>query len=115
MMNKQEIKQTEVLANMPVVECRQQMRLEIGKKYTGSFWINEYGQISVSPYQKGKNPQGLKRVCEGDNYVIYTSKNLVRMVLTFPRLAITELSPLVRCALENAYKKIFTYNLQKEK
>lgn len=60
-------------------------KLEVGKHYQGSFWINEFGEIQVKPQQKGTNPGGMSKITEGDDWIIYGSTNYIRAVVTIPR------------------------------
>lgn len=93
---------------------KQKMTLEPGKHYRGSFWINEFGELSVLPEQKGKNPCGLQKLTEGDNWVIYTSKNVVRVVVSLPRIEAKEIKRMFTCAASNVLASIIKYNLKKE-
>lgn len=94
----------------------EQTTLEIGKHYRGTFWINEYGTIQVKPEQKGTNPQGLKKLTEGDDWVIYTSKNLVRIVVSLPRVETTEIrrafaniaTRIMACIVQYDLKRVIT-------
>ena len=42
------------------LESRPKMQLEPGVHYTGSFWLNEYGEIQVKPANLGSRPGGGK-------------------------------------------------------
>lgn len=53
--------------------------LEVGRKYRGSFWINEYGEIQVRPEQKGTKPSNLKIVLEHETFTIYESKEIFKV------------------------------------
>lgn len=109
-----EEKQVETLAKTADVHQKQRLTLEPGKHYRGSFWINEFGEINVCPEQKGKNPCGLEKLTQGDNWVIYTSKNVVRVVVSLPRLESSEIKRMFSCAASNVLASIIRYNLKKE-
>lgn len=92
----------------------QKMELEPGVHYRGSYWINEYGESFFRPEQKGSNPCGLQKLTEGDNWVIYTSKNVVRVVVSLPRVDSKEIKRMFTCAVSNVLASIIRYNLKKE-
>ncbi|MBQ0050132.1 MAG: hypothetical protein KBT12_07880 [Bacteroidales bacterium] len=110
---KSEAEITDSIARQTPMCERQRMALEPGRHYRGSFWINEFGEISVQPEQKGKNPCGLEKLTQGDNWVVYTSKNVVRVVVSLPRLEARELKRLFTCAASNVLASIIRYNLTK--
>lgn len=108
-------KQHKALVEEPVecVQTMQKLTMEPGKHYEGSAWINEFGELHFRPRQKGKNPQGLKKVSEGENHVLYTSKNWVRVVFTLPRYTPAEIVSLFREAATQAMADLQTYDLRK--
>lgn len=59
--------------------------LEPGVRYHGSICINEYGEIDFTPEQKGANPQGSKELKRGDGWAIFTTKNCIKVRMTFPK------------------------------
>lgn len=62
---------------------RNKVELEPGVHYKGSFWVNEYGEFTAVPYNKGSRPGGgnYTIVTETDDFSIYESKNLYKVVL----------------------------------
>lgn len=109
--------ETDVLARKAEVTSKSQMQkieLEPGVHYRGSFWRNEYGEMFFRAEQKGTNPCGLQKLTEGDNWVIYTSKNLVRVVLSLPRIEPNELRKMFTCAASNVLLTLIRYNLKKD-
>lgn len=59
--------------------------LEPGRKYKGTFWVNEYGEIQVRPEQKGSRPGNLKLVTENEHVKIYESNKLFKMTIMFDK------------------------------
>lgn len=82
-----EAKEEKKLAGMelPDFSTEDDMNLEVGVTYQGSFRIDRTGRIYVKPYQKGTKPQNLKKVCDGDRHAIYLSKNLIRIVISIAK------------------------------
>ncbi len=70
---------------MPEFDVDDEMQLEVGVLYQGSFRIGKDGKIIVKPYKQGTKPSNLKKMCDGDRHVIYLSKNLVRIVISIQR------------------------------
>lgn len=68
-----------------MAQKKKQLNLEPGKKYRGSFWVNEFGEFQCHPEQKGTNPQGLKLQKEGEQFKLFTSKNTIRVVITLDK------------------------------
>ncbi len=108
-----EIEITE-LANDEVAEpqAREQMALEPGKKYRGSFWINEFGQFHCTPEQKGTNPTGMRLVTEGRFHKMFTTKNTVRIVITLEKGDHDTLSRNFTQAVTSAMAQLLQYNLR---
>lgn len=50
-----------------------EQKLEIGVKYRGWGVINEFGQVTFTPEQKGALQGKKKLLCEGEGYSIYTT------------------------------------------
>lgn len=94
-------------------QMMQEVQLEPGKHYRGTFWVNEYGVVTVKPEQKGSNPQGLSKLTEGDNWVIYTSKNVVRIVVSLPRIDMVEIKRMFIEASTRILTNMLLYNLEK--
>lgn len=59
----------------------QKLELQVGRKYRGSGWVNEYGELHFRPEQKGSKPGNLRLVYEASDYSISESKNLFKVVL----------------------------------
>lgn len=59
--------------------------LEPGRKYKGTFWVNEYGEIQVRPEQKGTRPGNLKLVTENEYIKIYESSKMFKMTIVFDK------------------------------
>ena len=98
---------------MPSSGGLHKMDLRVGKTHRGTFWMNEYGEIQVRPEQSGTNPQGLCKHSEGHYYTIYTSKNSVQVRLTFPRLRMSEIVPMVKETFVEVIKKFYLYDFEK--
>lgn len=84
----EEAREEQYLANAPEERSdfgMQKMALEPGKHYNGSFWINEYGEFQCKPAQEGSNPSGSKLVTEGSFFKLYSTKNLVRVIISVPK------------------------------
>ena len=70
---------------MPDYEMDEEMKLEVGVTYKGSFKIKRNGQIQVKPYKVGTNPGALRKIVDGEQHAIFESKNLLRIVITLPK------------------------------
>lgn len=70
---------------MPDFSTDDDLKLEVGVTYMGSFRIDRTGRIYVKPYKKGSKPQNLKKVVDGDRHAIYLSKNLIRIVFSIQK------------------------------
>lgn len=89
---------------------KQRMQLEPGRKYKGSFWVNDYGEFFCKPEQKGTNPDGMKLVKEGDRHKLYTSKNLVKVTITLERSNTDTLSADFTQAVTKAMVDLLKYD-----
>lgn len=63
----------------------QKIKLEPGRKYRGTAWVNEYGEIQFRPEQKGTKPKNLKLVLECDSFSIYESSNIWKVSVKFDK------------------------------
>lgn len=61
------------------------LELKPGRRYRGSFWLNEYGEIQVRPEQKGTKPQNLKIVLEHETFTLYESKDIFKVAVKFDK------------------------------
>lgn len=72
---------------------RNKLELEPGRHYTGTFWLNEYGEFQCRPTQKGSRPFGgsYNLVYEDgdDNFTICESKNYWKLMLKLPKQRLT--------------------------
>lgn len=59
-----------------MTELKEQ-KMEVGIKYKGYGIINEYGQVTFTPEQKGANQGKKKLLCEGAGYTVYTTEKKV--------------------------------------
>ena len=91
----------------------QRLQLEPGKKYRGSFWINEFGEFHCNPEQKGQNPTGMNLVSEGALHKLFTTKNTVRVVITLDRGTCDYVSAQFTQAVTKAMVDILKYNFSK--
>ncbi len=55
------------------------MTMEPGIRYRGYASINEFGEISFTPEQKGSRPSNLTIVYRDDNITLYESKHLFKV------------------------------------
>lgn len=83
---------------IPDFSTENDMKLEVGVTYQGSFRLSRNGMIVVKPYQQGTKPSNLKKVLDGDRHAIYLSKNLVRIVFSIAKSDAE--------AIRKAYKEI---------
>ena len=63
----------------------QKMKMEPGRKYRGTAWVNEYGEIQFRPEQKGTKPKNLKLVLESDSFSIYESAHIWKVSVKFDK------------------------------
>lgn len=105
--------QTEIpdneLAMDEVIEGRKKIDLVPGKRYKGSFWLNEYGVIEVRAAQEGSNPTGLRHVTGGDCYNLYESKNKIRIVLSFMKCDHDSFIKLLRSTVARLMSDLYNY------
>lgn len=89
----------------------EQMTLEVGVNYQGSFRINPNGTIKVRPYKVGTKPNNLRKKFDSDNYCIFSSKKIVRVVFTFDLCDKEELAAKFKAALLDCYQNLRTIDL----
>ena len=61
----------------------QQLKLEPGRKYRGSAWVNSYGELHFRPEQKGSKPSNLSIVMEHESFTFYESKDYFKLTMKF--------------------------------
>jgi len=61
------------------------MMMEPGIRYRGYASINEYGEISFTPEQKGSRPSNLSIVYRDDHITLYESKYLMKVSVQVPK------------------------------
>lgn len=86
--NSSDARDENYLANAPEERSdfgMQKMALVPGKHYNGTFWINEYGEFQCKPSQEGANPAESKLITEGSFFKLYSTKNLVRVIISVPK------------------------------
>lgn len=59
--------------------------LEPGRRYKGTFWVNEYGEFQCRPEQKGTKPGNFKIVADQNDTIIYESTNYFKLVVKVPK------------------------------
>lgn len=96
---------------LPDYSIEQEMKLEVGITYQGSFRLSKNGMIVVKPYQQGTKPSNLKKATEGDRHAIYLSKNLVRIVMSIHRGDLDYVKRSFRDVASEAYASICELNL----
>lgn len=100
----------------PMTE-RKKMELEPGRHYTGTFWINEYGEFQCRPPQKGSRPFGgsysLVYEDDNDNFTICESKNFWKLMVKLPkgRLTIRKIMAIFEAAEQKLSEYIKSPNL----
>jgi len=70
--------------------------LEPGKKYRGTAWVNEYGEIQFRPEQKGTKPGNLHIVLEHESFSIYESKEIFKVAVKFEKKSFNPLAALAK-------------------
>lgn len=91
---------------LPDYSTENDMQLEVGVTYQGSFKLSRNGMIVVKPYQQGTKPQNLKKVCDGDRHAIYTSKNLIRIVFSIQKTDAEQVRKAYQQIVIEAYKDL---------
>lgn len=61
------------------------LKLEPGKKYRGTAWVNEYGEIQFRPEQKGTKPSNMRIVLEHESFSLYESKEIFKVAVKFSK------------------------------
>ena len=59
----------------------QELKIEEGRKYRGSAWVNRYGEMHFRPEQKGSKPGNYHLVAENDVFSLCVSKNLFKVTI----------------------------------
>lgn len=103
---------SEAMANDAEERCDfglQKQALVPGKTYRGTFWLNEFGEFHCKPEQKGTNPSDVQKVTEGENYKLFTTKNLIRLQISIPRGSKDVIISKLSNAISKATIAIMTY------
>lgn len=58
----------------------------VGKQYKGYAWRNEYGEFFFRPSAVGSRAGQTKRICEEDDYILSTTKELVLIHIRLPKV-----------------------------
>lgn len=89
---------------IPEFNTEDDLQLEVGVTYKGSFRLSRNGMITVKPYQEGSRPTNLKKVIEGDRHVIYRSKNVTRVVISIQNADADTMRQAYREIIVDCYK-----------
>ena len=70
---------------------RDKFQYEPGKRYKGSFWVNEYGQAFFNPYKKSdkENTNGYRLVSDSEHISLCESGRKWRIAITIPKEGLT--------------------------
>lgn len=68
------------------------LTLEPGRKYRGSGWVNEYGEIHFRPEQKGSKPQNMHLVYEESDLSISESANFFKIMVKIEKKSFSTMS-----------------------
>lgn len=85
--------------------------MEPGRKYRGTASINEYGEISFVPEQKGTRPQNLSIIYRDENITLYESKHLFKVSIQVQKTSdtlsaiVSKLTDAVSLSLHYIHKK----------
>lgn len=67
---------------------KKKVKLEPGKTYRGSAWVNEYGEVHFTPWQQGsKSESNMTKVYEDGPMTIYQSKKMIKVSVQIDRQA----------------------------
>lgn len=58
----------------------------VGKQYKGYAWRNEYGEFFFRPSAVGSRAGLQRKICEEDDYILSTTKELVIIHMRFPKV-----------------------------
>lgn len=64
---------------------KKKLQMEVGKKYRGYAFLNEYGEIQFTPERKGANEGKRRLVKEGDGFVFAVTDRLAILHVTIKR------------------------------
>lgn len=64
----------------------------VGKEYKGYAWRNEYGEFFFRPYAEGSRAGRVKKICEGPNYSVSTTRESVIVHMRLKRVERGKLS-----------------------
>lgn len=83
------------------------LKLEPGRKYRGTAWVNEYGEIQFRPEQKGSKPSNMHIVVEHESFTIYESKEIFKVSVKFAKKGFNAFSALSK--LQFIVSQLITY------
>lgn len=66
-------------------EQLQKQDMVVGKQYKGYAWRNEYGEFFFRPSAVGSRAGQTKKICEDEDYILSTTKELVLIHIRFPK------------------------------
>lgn len=67
-------------------ETLKKQEMQVGKEYKGYAWRNEYGEFFFRPVAEGSRAGRVKKVCEGANYVVSTTRESVIIHMKFKKV-----------------------------
>ena len=83
------------------------MQLEPGRKYRGTAWVNNYGEVQFRPEQKGSRPSNLHIVVEHESFAIYESKDIIKVAVKFSKKDFSVLSAMSK--MQFIVSQLITY------
>lgn len=92
--------------------ARSKMKMEVGKRYKGCGWINEYGQTFFEAYQSNQRDNAMKLVKENESYSLYESGNFLKIAVKIEKETDKfEMIKKFMAAFQDACFEIKNYNM----
>lgn len=91
------------------LEEKPKLQLKPGVHYTGSFWLNEYGEFCCRPSQKGTRPYGgaYSLVYDGEDFTLCESKNTFKIMLKWQKQGLC--ATRIMASVESAVKELLKH------
>lgn len=80
---------------------KKKLEMEVGKRYKGYCYRNEYGELFFEPEQKGSKAGEVKLIRNGDGFTLSESKNCLIVHINIPKKKRMEMlkNYLIKCDL----------------
>lgn len=85
----------------------------VGKEYKGYAWRNDYGEFFFRPCAVGSRAGQKKKICEDDDFILSSTKELVLVHIRIPRATggATEYIKLLTAVVNKLIAAFFKYEI----